>query len=168
NPWALAQLDGNGIAKAGTWICDTVIANPVAGGANCPTGFELFGIIPAVAFAAALLAFAFVVVCGVVAVRPDRLTLLVGVTALAVAFFILPTRVHDRYLYPCFALGAILAAFSWRWRAAYVVFAITTFLNMYVVLTTLYATAGSPGIVDWLGIGAPVPSVCGDNGICLQ
>ena len=42
-------------------------------------------------------------------------------TVLAVAFFILPTRVHERYLFPFFALGAILAAFSWRWRVAYVV-----------------------------------------------
>ena len=78
-------------------------------------------------------------------------------TVLAVAFFILPTRVHERYLYPFFALGAILAAFSWRWRVAYVVFAITTFLNMYVVLTTLYAP-GNPGIVDWLGIGESIRS----------
>ena len=76
-----------------------------------------------------------------------------GLTALAVAFFVLPTRVHERYLYPFFALGAILAAFSWRWRITYVVFAVTTFLNMYVVLTTLYAYVGNPGIVDWLGIG---------------
>ena len=79
-----------------------------------------------------------------------------GLTALAVAFFVLPTRVHERYLYPFFALGAILAAFSWRWRIAYVVFAVTTFLNMYVVLTTLYAYVGNPGIVDWLGIGPMV------------
>ena len=29
---------------------------------------------------------------------------------------------------------------------------------MYVVLTTLYATAGNPGIVDWLGIGESIRS----------
>jgi Gpi18-like mannosyltransferase len=158
NPWALATLDGNGLAATGGWICDTVIANPVAGGAVCPTGFQVFGFIPAVAVGAAFLAFAFVVVSGIVAVRPDRLTLLVGLTVLAVAFFILPTRVHERYLYPFFALGAILAAFSWRWLVAYVAFAVTTFLNMYVVLTTLYAGVGNgnPGIVDWLGIGGAI------------
>jgi hypothetical protein len=38
------------------------------------------------------------------------------------------------------------------------VFAITTFLNMYVVITTIYASAGSPGIVDWLGIGQAIRS----------
>ena len=93
----------------------------MAGGAVCPEAFQIFGAIPAVAIGAALLAFAFAVVCGVVALRPDRPTILVGLTVLAVAFFILPTRVHERYLYPFFALGAILAAFSWRWRIAYLV-----------------------------------------------
>src|SRR4029078_4132171 len=97
------------------WICDTVIANPVAGGANCPTGFEIFGFIPAGALGAALLALGFGAVCGLVAVRPARLTLLVGVTALAVAFFILPTRVHERYLYPFFPLGALPAPVSACW-----------------------------------------------------
>jgi hypothetical protein len=29
---------------------------------------------------------------------------------------------------------------------------------MYVVLTTLYADVGSPGIVDWLGIGQSIRS----------
>ncbi|HET9345453.1 MAG TPA: phospholipid carrier-dependent glycosyltransferase, partial [Candidatus Limnocylindrales bacterium] len=158
NPWALAELNGNGIAASGSWICDVVIPSSVTGGPVCPEGFQVFGVIPAVALGAALLAFVFAVVCGVVALRPDRLTILVGLTALAVAFFVLPTRVHERYLYPFFALGAILAAFSWRWRIAWVVFATTTFLNMYVVLTTLYAYVGNPGIVDWLGIGPLIRS----------
>ncbi|HEU4571336.1 MAG TPA: hypothetical protein VFR93_01515, partial [Candidatus Limnocylindrales bacterium] len=43
-----------------------------------------------------------------------------------------------------------------RWRIAYVVLSITTFLNMYVVLTTIYAD--NPGIRDWLGIGATLRS----------
>ncbi|MFL5775277.1 MAG: phospholipid carrier-dependent glycosyltransferase [Chloroflexota bacterium] len=169
NPWALAQLGTNGLAANGTWVCDTVIANPVSGGAACPTAFMFFGVIPAVAVGAALLAFAFAVVSGIVAFRPDRLTLLVGLTVLAVAFFMLPTRVHERYLYPFFALGAILAAVSWRWRAAYVAFVITTFLNMYVVLTTLYANIGNgnPGIVDWLGIGGATRSQEGVTAIAV-
>jgi hypothetical protein len=45
--------------------------------------------------------------------------LVVAVTFLAVAFFILPTRVHERYLFPAFAVGAILAATSIRWRIGY-------------------------------------------------
>ena len=67
----------------------------------------------------------------------------------------LPTRVHERYGFPFFALGAILFAVSPRWRIAYVVLAIATFANMYVVLTTLYPPddpALNP-VRDWLGIG---------------
>ena len=41
----------------------------------------------------------------VVARRPDRLTLLVGLAVLALAFFVVPTRVHERYGYPFFAHG---------------------------------------------------------------
>ncbi len=52
------------------------------------------------------------------------------------------------------ALGAVLAAVSIRWRLAYVVLSVTTFLNMYVVLTTLYP--GNPQIADWLGIGPTI------------
>ena len=53
---------------------------------------------------------------------------------LSLAFFVVPTRVHERYLYPLFGLAAILFAFSWRWRAAYLVATLATFLNMYAVL----------------------------------
>ena len=44
--------------------------------------------------------------------RPDRLTLLVALAVLSLAFFVLPTRVHERYVYPFFAVGIILAAIS--------------------------------------------------------
>ncbi|HEU4920284.1 MAG TPA: phospholipid carrier-dependent glycosyltransferase [Candidatus Limnocylindrales bacterium] len=151
NPWALAEIDGTGVAANGGWICDTLIANPVPGGPTCPVAFTV-GPLPAVVVGTALLVAAFALVGVVVAVRPDRLTLLVGVAVLAIAFFVLPTRVHERYMFPFFALGAILAAFSWRWLVAYIVLSAATFMNMYVVLTTLYPD--NPGIEDWLRIGA--------------
>ena len=78
---------------------------------------------------------------------------------LALAFFVLPTRVHERYGYPFFALGIILAAISPRWRIAYVVLSVATFANMYVVLTTLYTD--NPSISDWLGIGPAIRSEAG-------
>ncbi len=164
NAWALAELDGTGIAKNGGWICDAVNANPVPGGPVCDTAFQI-GPIPAVFVGAALLLTAFVVICGVIARRPDRLTILVGVTLLAVAFFILPTRVHERYLYPFFALGAILAAISRRWLVAYIVLSVAAFLNMYVVVTTLYPD--NPAVADWLGIGGWIRSLQGVTVIAL-
>ena len=51
----------------------------------------------------------------VVARRPDRQTILVGLAVLAIAFFVVPTRVHERYMFPFFAVAAILAGVSWRW-----------------------------------------------------
>ena len=70
-----------------------------------------------------------------------------------------PTRVHERYGYPFFAMGVILAAISWRWRIAYVVLTVATFANMYVVLTTLYPN--NPSVADWLGIGPAIRSQAG-------
>ncbi|MDT4947326.1 MAG: hypothetical protein QOH14_4059, partial [Pseudonocardiales bacterium] len=150
----------------GSWVCDSLIATPVRGGPVCNVAAQ-FGPVPAVVVGAALLIGALLVVCVVVARRPDRRTLLLGLTLLAIAFFVLPTRVHERYLFPFFALGAILAGASWRWRVAYAVLALGTFLNMYVVLTTLYGPENHPGIVDWFGIGEGIRSSTGVTAIAL-
>ncbi|HEX2756138.1 MAG TPA: hypothetical protein VHM48_11775, partial [Candidatus Limnocylindrales bacterium] len=155
NPWALASIDGAGVAADGQWACDTIIRNPPAGHTSCPEAV-MIGPFTAVVVGAALLAAAFLIVSLLVARRPTPLVILTGVTILAIAFFILPTRVHERYLFPFIAIGAILAAVSVRWRIAYVVLSVTTFLNMYVVLTTLYPD--NPGIDDWLGIGGTLRS----------
>ncbi len=100
-----------------------------------------------------------VLVSVVVAVRPDRRTILVGLTVLAIAFFVVPTRVHERYLFPFFALGAILAATSFRWRLAYFALALANFANLYAVLTTPFYN--NPGISDWLGVGDAIRSQAG-------
>ncbi len=151
NPWALVTQDGNGLAANGTWLCDVV-------GGVCDSGV-LFGPIPAVVVGSGLI-LAVVILASLVAARhDDRLTILVALTVIAIAFFVVPTRVHERYLYPFFALGAILAAVSWRWRVGYVLLAGASFLNLYVVLTTLYPD--NPGITDWLGIGPAIRSPAG-------
>jgi hypothetical protein len=164
NPWALAEVGGNGVAVNSGWACDSVIANPPAGAVQCPEAV-MIGPFPAVYVGAALLVAAFVIVCLFVARRPTALTILLGLTILSIAFFILPTRVHERYLFPFVALGAILAAVSFRWRAAYVVLSLTMFLNMYVVLTTLYPD--NPGVSDWLGIGSTIRDQSGVTLVAL-
>jgi hypothetical protein len=152
NAWAVVPSDlGNSLASSGQWVCDAA-ALPLD---RCGAGVAVFGIVPAIAVGALLLVASFIVLLWVAARHPDRLTLLVVLSVLALAFFALPTRVHERYGFPFFALGAILFAISPRWRVAYVVLAIATFANMYVVLTTLYAPedpALNP-VRDWLGIG---------------
>ena len=151
NPWALISQDGHGVAADSTWIRD-------ADGAAGEVGF-MIGPLPAVVVGTALLLLVVLAVAVAVALRPDRRTILVGVTVLAVAFFVVPTRVHERYMFPFFALAAILAATSGRWRTAYVALSVATFANMYVVLTTLYP--GNPGIQDWLGLGELIKSFPG-------
>ncbi len=155
NPWALVPSDlGQSLANAGLWVCD------YAGTAqDCGAGTAVFGPIPAVVIGTTLLLAAMAVILAVIARRPDRLTLLVGMAVLALAFFVVPTRVHERYGYPFFAMGVILAAISLRWRIAYIVLSVATFANMYVVLTTLYPN--NPSIADWLGLGPAIRSEAG-------
>ena len=148
NPWALLEMNGSGVAADTRWIRD------VNGGPG-ELGF-MFGPVPAVVVGTTLLLLVIAAVAVAVARRPDRLTILVGVTVLAVAFFVVPTRVHERYLYPFFGLAAILAAVSARWLLVYAALAVASFLNLYVVITTLYPD--NPGIQDWLGIGPDIRS----------
>ena len=152
NAWAVVPSDlGISLASTGQWVCDAA-SLPAE---QCGAGVAVFGAVPAVAVGAALLVASFVIALWVAARHPDRLTLLVVLCVLALAFFALPTRVHERYGFPFFALGAILFAISPRWRVAYVVLAIATFANMYVVLTTLYPPEFPElnAVRDWLGIG---------------
>ncbi len=151
NAWALFPVDGVSLASSGGWIFDA----PVPGA----TSWAAVGPIPAALVGAFLLLAVAAITSLAVARRPDRLTILVGVCVLALAFFAAPTRVHERYLFPFFGLAAILLAFSWRWRIAYVAAGIATFLNMYVVLTTIYPD--NPGVSDWLGIGPAIRSYWG-------
>ena len=155
NLWAIVPGDtGNSLASAGTWVCD------FAGDAQtCGAGSAVFGGIPAALVGSLLLLASIALILWVVARRPDRLTVLVGLTVLTLAFFVVPTRVHERYGYPFFAVGVILAAVSWRWRWAYATLTAATFANMYVVLTTLYPN--NPSVMDWLGIGGAIRSQTG-------
>jgi hypothetical protein len=159
NWWALFPVDGQSVASSGgaLWMPDGPVPGQALWGAIGP--------IPAGLVGAALLLGTAAVVAWVVARRPDRLTILVGVTVLALAFFAAPTRVHERYLFPFFGLAAILLAFSWRWRIAYLVAGGATFLNMYVVLVALYPD--NPGVSDWLGIGDAVRSSLGVTVVAL-
>ncbi|MGH2475158.1 MAG: phospholipid carrier-dependent glycosyltransferase, partial [Candidatus Limnocylindrales bacterium] len=159
NVWALVPSDlGISLAGSGQWVCDAAVT-----AARCGAGIAVFGVVPAVAVGAGLLLVAIGAVLWVAARRPDRLTLLVALAVIALAFFALPTRVHERYGFPFFSIGAILFAFSARWRVAYVVLSIATLANMYVVLTTLYPPADpslSP-VRDWLGIGEALRAPAG-------
>lgn len=81
--------------------------------------------------------------------NPDLLKLppiLLGFTILAAAFFVLPTRVHERYLFPFFATGALLAAPGALRIAVLAAAAVLNTLNLHAVLAgNLFLSAGGGG-----------------------
>ena len=92
NPWALIGAgDQAPMAEAGfgRWPLDTM---------------PLLGPIPGVMVGTALLAIGFLIGLALLARRGDRTAILLATAYLCLAFFVLPTRVHERYLFPVFAL----------------------------------------------------------------
>ena len=153
NPWALFPSDtGLSLANSFQWVCDFAgSASPSTAGSNhCAFGSALVGPIPTVLIGSTLLVASMLAVLWLVARRPDRVTILVGLTVLALAFYVVPTRVHERYIYPFFALALILAAASPRWRVAYVALSAGFLANLYAILVTY---PDNPSISDWFGIG---------------
>jgi hypothetical protein len=125
NAWALvgaggaASLAANAGAGSGGWIADSV---PVLGGLSAFTvGATLLAATALLVFTGLLL-------------REDRLLILLGFTVVAFAFYALPTRVHERYLFPVFASGALLTA-SAAWVGWYVVLGLLNAVNLHAVLT---------------------------------
>jgi len=81
-----------------------------------------------------------------IARRDDPEGLVVGSLTIAVAFSALPTRVHERYLFPALALAAPMVARSWRWAALYGVISLSFFANVYWVYTADWSFAAPPVI----------------------
>ncbi len=142
----------SGLGNTLQWGCD--VAPPKCDGGVAamlgatPITWQLIGTM--LFAAAALVAF------WQVARRDDPRGLLVGALVLAVAFFTLPTRVHERYLFPALAIGALLVARSWRWATLYAVLTVSFFANVYWVYTADWSFAGgavmNPGL-----LGRPMP-----------
>ncbi|HLA16766.1 MAG TPA: hypothetical protein VJZ72_07675, partial [Candidatus Limnocylindrales bacterium] len=162
NLWALVSHDGASMATSGGFQCDALV--PIGSCAD-PAATVFIGPLWAVAVGTALLLATIAGVTVAASRHPSRLGLLVALTVLALAFFVVPTRVHERYLFPFIPLAAILAVVSTRWAIALAIGAVAMFLNMYVVLTTIYP--GNPQIFDWLGIGPDIRSPTGVTLIAL-
>jgi dolichyl-phosphate-mannose--protein O-mannosyl transferase len=79
--------------------------------------------------------------------RDDAQSLLVALTILAIAFFVVPTRAHERYLFPFFGLGAVLLAVSWRWSLTYLILSVVNGANLLAVLVQY---SGIPASDGWL------------------
>jgi predicted membrane-bound dolichyl-phosphate-mannose-protein mannosyltransferase len=127
NIWALIGTGGAGpLAFGGGWSSDTV---------------GLLGPLPGVLIGGILLALGFAVGILRLAWQDDRRSIVIVATFLALAFFMLPTRVHERYMFPIFGLLPLLAVVDRRWMLATIALSIAAFINLHGVLTIgLYAT----------------------------
>ena len=72
--------------------------------------------------------------------RDDVSGVLLACLVMAVAFFVLPTRVHERYLFPALVLAAPFILRGWRWLLLYAGLSLSFFMNVYWTYT-----------YDWLG-----------------
>ncbi|CAN5746455.1 hypothetical protein BH24CHL8_BH24CHL8_03990 [soil metagenome] len=133
NPWALVGAAGaSPLAATGGWSDDTV---------------PLLGPVPGVLIGTLLLAGGFLIGLGRLLRRADRWSILLVTVFLSLCFFILPTRVHERYLFPAFAFLPLLAAAQGKWRWATVALAIGSLMNLHAILTIdLYATDNLSGL----------------------
>jgi len=81
--------------------------------------------------------------------RDDLRGLLLASLLVAIAFFVLPTRVHERYLFPALALAAPLVL-AWRgWPWLYGALSALFFLNVYWAYTEDWSFTGrvnNPGL----------------------
>jgi dolichyl-phosphate-mannose-protein mannosyltransferase len=122
NLWALvgreplANVIGSG---DGAWIRDDIA---LSGGVRAVTvGAALFAVL------------AGVVVIGLLA-RDGPLAILLAFTLVAFGFYALPTRVHERYLFPFFASGALLGARYLGAGVAYLVVGALNTTNLHAIL----------------------------------
>ncbi|MGZ6255471.1 MAG: hypothetical protein ACXWMB_00455, partial [Candidatus Limnocylindria bacterium] len=140
NAFNLWRNPFTGLGDAYRWGCDSAPPTcPDGSGVafmlgSTPISWQLVG--------ALLFGLAALVALWTVARRDDPAGLLVGALALAVAFFALPTRVHERYLFPALALAAPLVARSWKWATLYGVVTLSFFANVYWLYTTDFSFAG--------------------------
>ncbi|HEX2805333.1 MAG TPA: hypothetical protein VHN80_04105, partial [Kineosporiaceae bacterium] len=108
----------------------------------------LLGAVPAVAIGALLLVAGFLYGLVNLLLRDERRTIIVTAVFLCVCFFLLPTRVHERYLVPVFALVPLLAVTSRAWLVALVALSIGGLINLHGVLTNTNPVYGTDGLAD--------------------
>jgi hypothetical protein len=115
-----------------------------AGGDNLsPDDIPLIGAIRGVTVGATLLIVGFLFGALRLTLNSDRISIALVGAYLCMCFFILPTRVHERYLFPAFAFTSLLAAFDRSWLWANALLAIGSFMNIHGVLSDYMRQAGS-------------------------
>ena len=141
NPWSA-------LGNTNQWGCDAPSFPPetsCSGGVAFQIGgsdvtWQLVGLI--------LFAAVAVLALWQVARRDDTRGILLSALLLAVAFFVLPTRVHERYLFPALALAVPFAAplvmRNWRWMLLYGALSLSFFANVYWTYTLDWSYVAGP------------------------
>jgi hypothetical protein len=122
NPWALVgpqPLAGLMGGSGGSWTPDSLV---IAAG------------LPAYIVSAAMLGTAAVIVVVGLLRRDGMVPILLGFSILALAFYLLPTRVHERYLFAFFAPATLLAVTGVGWLVGYGAVGILNAVNIHAVL----------------------------------
>lgn len=78
--------------------------------------------------------------------RADRWSIASVGVFLSMCFFILPTRVHERYIFSAFAFLPLLAAFDRKWLWATLALTFASFINLHGVLTVEFH--GTPNVIS--------------------
>ena len=123
NPWAFVGAGGHPpLLLAGIGHC-------------APDDVPLVGPLTGVNIGAILLACGFLL--GVIRLlsRSDLKSIFLVGAYLSVCFFILPTRVHERYVFPAFAFVSVLAAMDRKWLGATIALSSGSFINLHAVLS---------------------------------
>lgn len=107
----------------------------------------------------------FLIVAGTVAAvlfkKREPLQILTGLALLLVAFFVLPTRVHERYLVQAFAILAVIWSTKLWQRLTLVVVSIANTVNLHAILAkdldvqNMSVEARDPGFVT--GVADAIP-----------
>ncbi len=137
NAWALVGPTplASVAAHGGTWTPDSTTV--------------LWGI-SAVQLGTALLVMVGLTVAGGLLLRDDRTTVLLAFAVVAFAFYAVPTRVHERYLFALWPVGALLACRFGAGVVGYVATALLNAVNLHAVLGSAQAIGGFPG--GWGGL----------------
>jgi predicted membrane-bound dolichyl-phosphate-mannose-protein mannosyltransferase len=147
----------SGLAGTGLWGCD-VPPNPpdFAGcGVDAP-GIVLGGFLLSWQLLGGVLFAAVAVFALWRAWRRDDVSgVLLAALLLAVAFFVLPTRVHERYLFPALVLAAPFILGGWRWALLYACLSLSFFMNVYWTYTFDWSFVEGPTLNPGVG-GLPM------------
>jgi len=140
NAWALvgSQPLISIAGGTGSWTSDSIV---------------IFAGVTAVQVGALLLAAVCLVVAGGLLLRDDRRTVVLAFAVVAFAFYAVPTRVHERYLFPFFPAAALLAAPYLGRALAYCWVGLLNTVNLHAVLGSANTFGGFGGSAGAGGFG---------------